>query len=335
MPLISVVMSVFNGEQYLKEAIDSVLCQTLGDFEFIIINDCSQDNSINIIKSYNDPRINLIENNENIGITRSLIRGFQEAKGKFIARMDADDICYPNRLEKQVAFLNENIDIIAVGSYVKMFGNGKTNIYTMPLSHHEIKSHLILAPPLIHPSVMMRKEALDKNKITYNPEYQKAQDYELWVRLARVGKLANIPEVLLMYRLHPGQVSNTFRSIQDLNARKVRNLQLTELGIYLNQHEEDLYNNAVTGKVEFSADFIMNLDRILAKIIMENQRAGIYETKSLEKYLGEVFWRCCRPFFVKRLLAGRYYWSSTMKKYTNHKIKVKMKLIVATILSFK
>lgn len=203
--MISVIMSVYNAEKYLREAIESILTQSFTEFEFIIINDKSNDSSLKIIKEYEqeDGRIKLIKNKQNLGLTRSLNKGLSIAKYKYIARMDADDISMCDRFEKQVKFLEKNYDIDILGSYAYDI-NGKNKIIgkrRVPLSHSDILEMLPILSPLIHPSVMFRKNSLDKTN-GYNENFRTSQDYELWFRAASKGlKFHNLPEYLLKYRM--------------------------------------------------------------------------------------------------------------------------------------
>jgi glycosyltransferase involved in cell wall biosynthesis len=186
-------MSVYNAELYLKEAIESILNQTYKEFEFIIINDGSTDNSLAIIKDYSnhDSRIILI-NRENKGLIYSLNEGISKAKGKYIARMDADDISLPNRFEEQIKFLENNLDIGVVGSDAIVFHKDDKSIWTTYSDSNRTKAELLFSSPLIHPSVMMRKSIIDKYKLFYKKEYIHAEDLELWIRFANVSKLSNI-----------------------------------------------------------------------------------------------------------------------------------------------
>ena len=201
-PKISVVMSVYNGEKYLSEAIDSILNQTFKDFEFIIINDGSTDRSLEIIQSYNDDRIVLI-NQKNVGLAKSLNNGIAISKSDFIARMDADDIAYPERIQKQHKFLSSNPEYIIVGSNAKIIDKDGYFVYNSNLSttDEEMKQKLP-STPFIHPSVMFRKDIFYKAK--QYPEYMlKAQDLILFNRMAKLGKFANISENLMQYRVVP------------------------------------------------------------------------------------------------------------------------------------
>lgn len=204
--LISVVMSVYNSEQFLKEAIESILNQTYKNVEFIIINDGSEDNSSEIIKSYmkNDDRIKLIDR-ENRGLAYSLNEGIKLAKGEYIARMDADDISVLDRFEKQIKAMNER-DLDVCGGYIEEFyENGKTRIKKYPLYDNEIKFSLISLSPFAHPSVMIKKSVFDK--VIYNI-LEASQDYDLWTQMAIHGfKMGNIQDVVLKYRIHSAQVT--------------------------------------------------------------------------------------------------------------------------------
>ena len=174
-PLVSVLMAVYNGEAYLGEAIESILRQTFSFFEFIIIDDASTDNSRRLAESYRDSRIRVVSNPRNLRLAGSLNRGINLARGKYIARMDADDICHPDRLEKQVAFMEENCDVGVSGSWLYCFGD-KKQLWDYPLTSGMIKSNLLFHNQLGHPTVIMRREAMLKNGLFYNPRFRASED---------------------------------------------------------------------------------------------------------------------------------------------------------------
>jgi glycosyltransferase involved in cell wall biosynthesis len=209
LPPVSVVMSVYNGERYLAAAMDSILSQTFGDFEFIIINDGSTDRTADILRSYSDPRVLVVEQ-ANVGLTRSLNRGIALARGKYIARMDADDISLPERFARQMDFFDTHPTVGVVGTACRVVNElDKTEQELhFPLSDEQLRPHLIRGNPFVHTSVMMRKSVLEAVG-GYNEAYPFAQDYELWVRLAAHTQLANLPEVLVMRRFHWDAVSTT------------------------------------------------------------------------------------------------------------------------------
>ena len=187
-PLVSVVMATFNGEEYIQQAIKSVLDQTFKNFEFIIIDDGSTDMTSQIVKSFQDDRIYYLKKDCNSGIADSLNLGISVAKGSYIARMDDDDVCMTNRFEKQLKVLEKNNEIILCATNVKI-EKGSINILKDEV-HEDIKMRLLFGNAIVHPTVMIRKEVLLKHN--YNPEKVPSEDYELWSRLIWEGKFFKI-----------------------------------------------------------------------------------------------------------------------------------------------
>lgn len=216
-PKISVVMSVYNGARYLKEAVDSILNQTFTDFEFLIVDDCSNDNSPQILKEYSekDNRIKIITNEFNLGLTKNLNKMIGQAKGEYIARFDCDDVSLPLRFERQVKFLDQNTKVAFISSWSNLMDdNGKIfKTVKYPTDNLELKKILIKYNPFFHPAVMMRKSALDDVGY-YDESWRFAQDYELWLRIARKYQIANIPEILLNYRETSGSITGSKNKLQ-------------------------------------------------------------------------------------------------------------------------
>ena len=206
---VTVLMSVYNGEKYLREAIDSILRQTFKNFEFLIVDDGSTDSSADIVRLSDDPRIRLVQNGENIGLIRSLNKGLKLAKGEYIARMDADDISLPERLEKQVRFLDENIKVGLVSSSInKIDETGKeVGVWKLSSSNDIIKQNLLKGlNQFSHPSSMFRKKCIERVG-GYRERFKMAQDYDLWLRVAEEFEVANIEEPLCKYRIRPDSIS--------------------------------------------------------------------------------------------------------------------------------
>lgn len=216
-PKISVIMSVYNGGQYLNEAIDSILNQTFTDFEFIIIDDGSTDDSAEIIKSYDDERIIIIQQ-ENKGLAAALNEGIKIARGKYIARMDVDDIALLLRLEKQMSFLDGNKDCVIVGSSAIVIDRKGEFLFNskMPTEWEEIKRNLPYHSPFYHSSVMFRKEVCITCGGYYEKIGQHIEDIILWNKLSIYGELRNLRDSLIKYRLVPNAITN-----RDKKTRKV------------------------------------------------------------------------------------------------------------------
>lgn len=217
--LISVVMSVYNGEKYVSEAIESILNQTYGNFEFIIINDGSTDKTDDILNFYlkNDDRIKIFNNIQNKGLIYSLNKGLEIAQGKYIARMDADDISENNRFEKQIEYLEKNKHIALCGTYIKIFKNSNIllrKVMRTETDFRKIKFKLLFRNYIAHPTVMIRKEIIDRYNLKYNCEDKGMEDYGLWLHLSKYENIAIISESLLKYRVSNFSItSNVIKNI--------------------------------------------------------------------------------------------------------------------------
>lgn len=204
---ISVIMPAYNGEQYLQEAIQSILDQTEKNFEFVIINDGSTDNTWKMLKNNSDTRIRLFQNEKNIGLAGSLNKGLALARGMYITRMDADDIALPKRFEKQIAYLECHPEVGVLGSQMMITdAKGKvTGTYRVPQTHGAILWRLFFGNPMAHPTVMFRRTVLRENE-GYDTTLGASQDKELWARLIHRTQFANLNENLLKYRKHQHSV---------------------------------------------------------------------------------------------------------------------------------
>lgn len=244
-PLVTVLLPVYNGALHLNEAIESILNQTFTDFELLIINDGSIDNSESIICSYNDQRITYLLNDTNKGLIYTLNKGIGLAKGKYIARMDADDISLPERIIKQVAAFKTYSDLAVCGTAYETFGGENSKKHLLPLSFESINTELLFSCCIGHPTVMMRKSFLIEQNLAYQESYLHAEDYKLWLDISTKGQIINLPEVLLMYREHSGQVSNLFVSIQNSNRNRIILEKLKLHVAELKNEEEEMFLNLV------------------------------------------------------------------------------------------
>lgn len=210
-PLVTVLMTVYNGGKYLRLSVESVLKQSFKDFEFLIVNDCSTDNSIEIIKSFGDERISIHSNEKNLGQTKSLNVGLNLAKGKYIARMDADDMAFPSWIEKLVDYTESHPEYAAVSAgVVVMNESGKfKKVFQPPTAFDEVIFHIFFGNAMNHVGSLINKEILLKNG-GYNEEFKIAQDYELWSSLIRNNyRLINIDKILVAVRIHESSLGYT------------------------------------------------------------------------------------------------------------------------------
>lgn len=237
-PLVSVVMPAYNAGNYIEEAVNSILDQSYSNFEFIIIDDGSTDCTPEILKRLTDPRIKLIFNEKNEGNYPARNKACRLAKGKYIAVMDADDVAMPERVAIQVKYMEDNLDVLLVGGAYRLMG--KNRIIVEATKWGEIRYILIKTFCMLHPTILIRKQALEEVGY-YRIDSLYAEDYDLILRLAVKGKVINLPDVLLMRRLHDKQISNVYLLEQDKFAQKVQLRYQHEIGIYYPPSNKDYF----------------------------------------------------------------------------------------------
>jgi len=290
MPTLTVLMPVYNGEKYLRESIESILEQTFTDFDFLIVDDGSTDNSALIINSYNDTRIKYLKNEKNLGIVHSLNRGLDLATGDYIARMDCDDISLPNRLEKQVLFMEGNPDIGISGTWVQIFGEQSNNaVWKYPYDPKEISYALLFNSVLAHPSVIIRMSFLKNYGLRYDPEYIYAEDYNLWVVADNYFKLANIPEVLLKYRLSNTNTGKVNSEKKLLSAKMTRSYCLDKFKINLTAEQKDLFSRICIYEVFKEMNLFYDSMDILNNIYYQSLSNKLLSKKIVSKIIFDYY----------------------------------------------
>lgn len=302
-PRVTVLMSVYNGERYLNEAVDSILAQTFTDFEFLIIDDASTDRTPEILRGYDDPRIRIVTNEENLGLTKSLNKGLALARGEYIARMDADDISLPERLEKQISFLEKNLEIGVLGTavqYIDEYGK-PLQILNWPQKDTLIKWQLCFMNPIAHPSAIIQRELLTKSG-GYDEKVIFAQDYDLWVRLSPITHFGNHKDILLYLRKTRENISFTKYHEQKkfshlISKRAIKNIagntiSQSVIDCILNERNDSctreafqnglttLYNSFLSSNTEapIKDKFLMRKDIAMRAIMIENRRQHRKET---------------------------------------------------------
>lgn len=292
-PFVSVVMSVYNGEKYLKPALESIFKQTYKNLEFIIINDGSTDRSLEIIQSYQrkDDRTILI-NRENRGLIISLNEGLDVASGKYIVRMDADDISVPTRIEEQVEFMEANTNIGVLGTDIEVFGEGiKSKRKRFHTTHNELLPMLLFTVTFAHPSVIMRKALLDRHQARYSSDYEHAEDYYLWLVLSEYTQFANVPRALLKYRNHDSNITvkadkDEPKRLKMLNA--IYNNVLEKLDLGGLAEDSTLHYAISSGSRMEQKDIDLDLlNDHFKKIIEANSEKFCFSNYFLRKYLSK------------------------------------------------
>ena len=287
-PLISVIMSTYNEEKYIETSLKSLLNQTFKDFEIIIVDDASTDHTRQLIEGLQDERIHLLCNEENQGLTKNLNKALKYAKGKYIARMDGDDIAFSKRFEKQYQYMEKHPDTMLVSCYTKSFGDSDL-VFALPDKSDVLKVRMLVRPVYAHPGFMMRRELIEAG-YRYNEEYRTAQDYEFASRVAEQYKIGLVPEVLLFYRVHKKQISAKAGNQQFNNADKIRKRQLERLGIQLSEAEWQAYQALVK---EVKVNDLEEFDKvyeIIQKMLECNEKSKIYPSKIMERTLKQMLY---------------------------------------------
>ncbi len=305
-PKVSVLMTVYNGEEFIKEAVDSILNQTFKDFEFLIIDNKSTDATVDIIKQYKDEHINLVVNEENIGQANALNKGLKLAKGEYIARLDADDISCPERLSKQVEFMEKNLDIGICGSWIETIGYDSGHIRKLPISPEEISVFLLFNNVIAHPSVMIRNNILRKNNLIYRSEFSPAEDYDLWERMSHITKIANIPQVLLKYRLPSKKVRESRDARKGNYANQISRRALSNL---LQDSEADELL-AILKSIDTSVGIALKQSIKLNKLFKKLKKQNKYKKLYLEPCFSRVL-----AYYLFQLYAIPYFLMSHFRKY--------------------
>lgn len=253
-PTVSVVMSVYNGEQFLRESIDSILNQTYKDFELIIIDDGSTDTTLKIIKSYKDSRIRIISR-ANKGLVASLNEGIRQARGKYVARQDADDVSLPKRLHKQVEYFTRHKGCVVMGTWFEEFAGSKVlSINRSPMTDALIRLRLLWGTCFGHGTVMFNREVAIAVGLYRKPRWP-AEDYDFWSSLAEKGKLANLPEVLYRYRVHDSSISVMHNSDQQKLSRLIA-IENRKKYLPMSAREIQLTAKAIRDRGQGYVDFV-------------------------------------------------------------------------------
>jgi len=242
-PKVSVIMAAYNCAEFIREAIDSILNQSLQDFEIIVVNDCSTDHTADVVSSYSDPRVILINNKENRGAPFSRNQAIKRAQGQYLAIQDADDVSLPGRFELQAKFLDENNDYSVVGSYVYEIDGKSRKLRTVkfPVDDQQLKSSMLFVCSIVHSSAMIRRDFFIRENLFYDETFPSSQDYEMWSRAMLKGKMYTLPVFLAEYRRSANQMSQTKKEVQHSQAVRVYEKILRRIGLTGSPEELEMH----------------------------------------------------------------------------------------------
>jgi glycosyltransferase involved in cell wall biosynthesis len=291
--LVSVLMPVYNAEKHLADAIESILNQSFTDFDFLIINDGSTDSSEEIIFSYLDSRIRYIKNETNLKLIKTLNKGIQLCTGKYIVRMDADDISQPERIQKQVAFMESNPEFGVCGSWFEAFGDVNNKIIQYKETHDEIITKMLYQCHFCHPSIIIRKEVFEDNVMYFDENYPHAEDYDFYLKVSKKWKLYNIQEALVKYRIHEQSVSVKYKSFQVENSLNIKKRFFSDLSTDVSDLESRTfeylnYQDYTNVNLEFE-----KLQHILESLWRGNKDNKLINQNFFERYLQDLWFNYC------------------------------------------
>lgn len=286
---ITVLMPVYNAENYILEAVNSILNQTHRDFILMIINDGSTDKTMEIIDSIKDPRIQVVNNEKNIKLIATLNRGLSLIKTEFIARMDADDFSFPKRLEVQLAYMRAHPEVAACGTWYDSIlddGSERNGGRYLP-SHEEIKFKNLYQLHIIHGTTLMRMSVIREFDLKFDSSLPHAEDYDFFTRIAKVSKLHNVQQSLYKIRHHGARVSKKFSDVQEAGSNKVKRTLFKQIGVAISDDELDLYREFMhQNYMVFKAENLPRFLVLISNLIDSNKQSNYLPHDFFRKELG-------------------------------------------------
>lgn len=326
-PTVTVLIPVYNAKQHLHQAIESILAQTYSNFELLIMDDGSTDNSTEIIKSFDDKRIRYHISPINNGIEQTLNDGIRKAKGTYIARMDADDISHPDRLRQQVFYMEANPKTGVLGTAIRKLKNNRTGkIITPPQSDRAIRVELLFHNPISHPSVMLRKSSIAETLYPVNTPY--AEDYSFWVVLSLTTHFANLSVPLHYYRVHDQQITQNKQNISRQSKIRILDRYLNILYPFLNSKDR---HNCLNAILACNHQPLQQTCKWLEKIAAANMKNGALDQTLLMKQLGKKWFDCCRKSREKSRDMHAIFTSTQLCHHAPSTLKNKFKYILRRI----
>ncbi|MBS0152398.1 MAG: glycosyltransferase [Nitrospira sp.] len=332
-PRISCVLAVWNGETYLPESIRSIQAQTFHDWELIVVDDGSTDRTSQILDHFQreDTRIRVYHQSKQ-GLVASLNQGILVARGEYIARMDADDVSMPDRLTTQVEYLNRHQDIGICGSWIETFGVDTSKVVEYPCDDDAIRCQLLFASSLAHPSTMFRRKLILHHQLFYDERAVHAEDYDLWVRASQHTRFANIPAILLRYRVHPQQVGRRHESTMEESSQAIRLSQLTRLGISPAPEEAQLHHYLSRWQLESSTTFLSATRAWFDKLRDANRLHRVYPDHEFVTALGRRWSEICSSASQEGVQTALEFWRAPRLATSAWSLSQHLKFVVKCIL---
>jgi len=335
LPRISILMPVYNVQNYVSEAVESILSQTYSDFELLILDDCSTDKTADVISQFHDKRIRYHRNETNLGLAENLNVGIRMSRGEYLARMDGDDISMPTRLEKQVAILDKHPEIGICGTSFQFFGT-RNDTVIQPKQHDNIKIKMLFG--CVVTLVVMRKEIFIDNDLWYRTDAFPAEDYKMWADCLHITKICNLSEVLFLYRMHDMQISTSKAIAQKQKSDEVRLEMLNWLSPDFTEEDKVFFcGQFVPGLMYLETEYV-RFQQIAKKMLIENGKHNNFNSILLKKQLRKHLQIIVLKFVLEKYFNNGYayqYYILYLRSQLIFKVSIRnnIKFLLKSILS--
>lgn len=287
-------MPVYNGEKFLEETIQSVLRQTYQDFRFLIIDDASSDGSWDILTSIDDARVDCIQNDENLGLAKTLNRGLELCDTEYVVRMDADDLCSPRRIAMQVSYMDSHPDLGMSGTWLRTFGiRRESNVIRYAESMPQIRANMLFGSPVAHATLIFRLKAMNAADLRYNPAFTRSEDFDLCVRAADRFPIGNLQRCTYYYRRHPGCITKTKEHDMLSQVRSLVRRQVEALDLRPSDHTLDLHCSVTLGERVASLDGLDEVHNWFMQLLLAAERSKRYDTCCVAKTIAKFWFHTC------------------------------------------
>ena len=290
-PKVTILMPALNAERFLPETLASIWAQTFGDFELLVIDDGSTDRTPDLLAACRDPRLRVLRNEKRLKLAGALNRGLDEARGEWIARMDADDLMRRDRLAWQVAHVERHPEIGCCGGWARTFGDGRRKTLEFPAGAEDLKAFALFYSPFAHPTVLFHRERFAQAGLRYDGSFYPTEDYELWSRALAEFPCANLPRVLVDYRVHGNSMTGGEWSDMDAQTVRVQRRTLARLGLEPTEDEARIHRAASMGQLPAAPESFARTEAWLRKLEEANRIRGAFEPDALADMLNYVWFR--------------------------------------------
>lgn len=333
MPKVSVVLPVYNVAAHIQQTIESLLRQTFTDFELLVLDDCSTDDTVARVEAIADPRLRLIRNPHNLGRAGTDNAAIEYVQGEYVAKMDGDDICYPERLAKQVAFLDQHPEVNVVGSFMQNFG-GDTYLNRYPAAPADARVLTLFTLPTGNPPMMLRASLFKEQGLRYDAKLRQTEDYDFCARYIRQLTITTIQEPLVQYRVPVRTQKHAILSERESVSDRVREQLLRTWGIPFTARELHVYNTIAMLERPSGDVTLAEAAAWLQKLVAYNEQQPLFEPAALRRGVGERWFEVCFTHRQPRLKGLTRYYRSPLASYWQPSARQRLSLAVRALRGF-